>query len=356
MKLYSLTKCTLLAVLAFLPGCTKDDSDENTPAISNKQVIQSFCEHIAAKAYYDLANESGSLYNKVIAFNSNPTANLLEDCRNSWRSTRLVWEKTESFLFGPVATENIDPRIDTWPVNFNDLEVVLANGIPFSESYIDGLDDALKGFHPIEYLLFGQSGTKSVNDFTLREHEYLAALALNLKSLTSQLASKWDSQVSSSFYYEFYNAGNGSSGYPELLSAYKEIINAMAGICDEVANGKINEPFTAQNPDLEESPFAKNSIADFTNNIKGVQSVYTGNFGNDTYGVEDFVKQHNLALDNTIKTKINNAIAALNNITVPFGEAITTQPVQVQQSIDAINELKSVIETDLMQLVQQHIN
>ncbi|MBK7968655.1 MAG: hypothetical protein IPK08_06775 [Bacteroidetes bacterium] len=72
--------------------------------------------------------------------------------------------------------------------------------------------------------------------------------------------------------------------------------------------------------------------------------------------MEDIVRKHNLSLDNTIKTKINNAKTALGNITVPFGEAIVSQPIQVQNAIDAINELKTVLETDLMDLVQLHVD
>ncbi len=345
-----------LTALAFT-GCKKDDDENTTTAtVTNEKVVLDFADYIAHFAYSNLAGETTDLYNKIEAFNASPDDTKLQACKDSWKASRLVWEKTESFLFGPVATDNIDPRIDTWPVNFNDLEIILANGQPFTASYIDGLDDALKGFHPIEYLLFGYDGDKTATQFTPRQFEYLEALALDLKTLTGDLATGWDPQNNSSYYHEFQSAGNGSANYPTLLSAYEEMVNAMAGICDEVANGKISEPFTAQNPDLEESPFAKNSITDFTNNIRGVEAVYLGNIGNDAAGLEDIVRKHNLSLDNTIKTKINNAKTALGNITVPFGEAIVSQPIQVQNAIDAINELKTVLETDLMDLVQLHVD
>lgn len=356
MKIFSYLVGTLF-VLGTFNGCKKDDDPNITDAaVTNQKVISDFANHVANFAYQELSQETNTLYNNILTFNSAPNDVDLQACKESWKSSRQVWEKTEAFLFGPVATDNIDPRIDTWPVNFNDLEIILANGIPFTESYIDGLDDALKGFHPIEYLLFGQNGIKTSAEFTPRQLEYLQALALNLKVLTGNLASGWNPQNNGSYCNELQNAGNGSTNYPTLLSAYEEIVNAMAGICDEVANGKISEPFVAQNPQLEESPFAKNSITDFTNNIIGVEAVYLGNIGNDVTGLEDIVRAHNLSLDNTIKTKISNAKTALGNITVPFGEAIISQPIQVQNAIDAINELKTVIENDLMNLIQLHVD
>ena len=58
------------------------------------------------------------------------------------------------------------------------------------EAYIEGLDeehDALKGFHPIEYLLWGVNGDKKAADLTDREKEYLVALAQNLFKLANEV-------------------------------------------------------------------------------------------------------------------------------------------------------------------------
>jgi uncharacterized iron-regulated protein len=137
---------------------------------------------------------------------------------------------------------------------------------------------------------------------------------------------------------------------------YEEIVNSMIGICDEVANGKIEEPFVAQNPLLEESPFSYNSITDFTNNIRSVQNVYLGKYLLDGKGIEDLVRANNLSLDANIKNKINAAIAALNNVTVPFGQAIILQPIQITNAQNAINDLKSTLENDLLPFIKTTVN
>ena len=66
------------------------------------------------------------------------------------------------------------------------------------------------------------------------------------------------------------------------------------------------------------------------------------------------MKLHNLSLDNEIKTKLSAAITALGNVTDPFGKAISTQPVQIQNAMTAINDLKDILENDLLTFVQQH--
>jgi len=352
-KIYVLS--LTLALLSF--NACKDDNNE-VPAVNetlNTQILSDFSTGVASATYTELQAKATTFNTQVATFKTSKTDANLASLQQTWKEARLVWEQTEAHLFGPVATEDIDPRIDTWPVNFTDLDAQLASDNAFTESYIDGLDEALKGFHPIEYLIFGNSGTKKAADFTTRQVEYLEGLALNLKKLTSELGSDWDPSTSSSNYISAVSkAGDGSAEYPTQLAAFEELVNAMAGICDEVANGKLAEPYEAQDPSLEESPFASNSIIDFTNNIKGVQNVYLGKYKTDGKGLEDLVKTHNLALDSDIKAKLDAAINSLNNITTPFGQAITDRSPKIQNAMDAINELKEVLEGDLLTFVKQH--
>jgi putative iron-regulated protein len=214
------------------------------------------------------------------------------------------------------------------------------------------LEEGLKGFHTIEYLLWGMDGTKQATGFTAREKDFVLALALNLKTLCFEVKNSWDPNGVTNYSNQLTTAGKGSAFYVTQLQAYEEIINAMIGICDEVGAGKIGETFTTQDPSLEESPFAKNSITDFKNNIRSVQHIYLGQYDSDGFGIEDLIKSNNSSMDGEIKVKINNAIQSLDNITVPFGTAISTQGVQVQNTIDALDDLKTYLEEIVLPFVQ----
>ncbi len=349
----------LLASLSLFGACKKDSAEPTTPTpegFTTASVLNSFAANVAQDNYDDLAVLSSGLQEHIVAFSTSLSDADLTLCKQQWRDTRLSWERSEALLFGPVATENIDPRIDTWPVNFVDLEAQLSSGNAFTAAYISSLEDALKGFHPIEYLLFGANGDKTAAQFTAREIEYITALAADLANLTGSLDQRWDPATGNNYTSAFTTAGNGSTEYPTQRAAFEELVNAMAGICDEVANGKMGEVLLAQDPSMEESPFAKNSLIDFTNNIRGVENVYLGRYDADGTGMENFVREHDLQLDNTIKQQLGTSINALGTITVPFGQAIIEQPVQVQQAIDAINALATTLNDELMPLVQQHID
>ena len=358
-KIYS-TVLVLGSALVF-PQCSSNDSKPSVDQTLNTQVVNDFATLVAYPQYNDLKAKTALLYDQTQALAISKTDVNLEACRQTWRDARAIWENSEAQLFGPVETDNIDPHIDTWPVNFSDLEAQLNSGHAFTEDYINDLEDALKGFHPIEYLIFGQNGTKKASDLTDRELAYLNALALNVKTLTSNLAEVWSTSSSSNYYHEFVNAGNGSSEFPTEQAALVQMVAAMADICGEVGEAKIGEVYAAQDGSLEESPFAKSSISDFTNNIKGIGMVYQAKYTGDGKGLEDIVKQYNLSLDNEIKTKLSTAITALNSITVPFGQAITTQKSQVQAAIDAIADLHETLDdgddqtsTDLMGFIKLH--
>lgn len=350
---------TILAAasLTFVTACKKDPEDTKPveTVVSQQDVINGLSANVNAATYEQLATNSSDLYTAILSFIAAPSAQGLTACKDLWKTARSTWEQSEGFLYGPVASENIDPRIDTWPVNFVDLNAEIAGTHAFTDSYIDGLEDAMKGFHPIEFLLWGENGTKTFDQFTAREKEYLVALAKNLKALTTELAAEWNAANTSAFILDFKAPGASNPYYTTSKAVYQEIVNAMAGICDEVAAGKIGEPFLAQDPSLEESPYSKNSIVDFTNNMKSVQNVYLGKFNADGNGLEDLVKKYNLSLDTKIKTQITAAINALNNITDPFGTAITSQASLVQNAINAIETLKTTLEGELLPFVNQYV-
>ncbi len=318
-----------------------------------KEILNSVAANVIYATYSDMAIKANILQASLITFQSSATTANLTLAQQAWKDVRSAWEQGEGFLFGPVSVDNIDPRIDTWPIDFARLDSVLASSATFNASYINGLEESLKGFHPMEYFLFGKHA--NVSQFTSKEKDLLVALAEDVKTLCNSAKTAWDPALSGNYTAQFVNAGNGGI-YQTQRSAYEEVVDAMAGICGEVAEGKISEPFLAQDASLEESPFAKNSIIDFTNNIKSVQNIYLGKYVADGKGLEDLIKQNNLSMDSEIKIKIANALNSLNNVTMPFGDAITQQPTQVQNCITAIGALKNYLETTVKPYVQTITN
>lgn len=344
-----------LLVVSSLVACKKSTTSTATK-VEPSTIVAAIATNVNQAIYADLAVEADSLHATVQLFVANPSVELLEKCRFYWKKARAAWEQSEGFLYGPVATDNIDPRIDSWPVDYQAIDVELAGNLDFTvDANIDALDDALKGFHPIEYLLWGVNGAVNVADFTPRQFEFLLALTKNLKILTGQLATQWETANNTAYIHSFTSPTTNNPFYPTYRSVYEEMVNALIGICDELAAGKIGEPLLLQDPSLEESHYSSNSMTDFKNNIISVQNVYLGKYAINGCGLEDFVRQYNLSLDNEIKTAIALCLARMNAITVPFGLALSTQTQQVSQIVAAVEDLEDILQLKLLPLIQTKI-
>lgn len=329
-------------------------STTNTKKLDSQlatSVLNQESENVIFQTYTDLNTQAGLLLNAVNELASQQTEANLSAAREQWRKTRVPWEASEAFLFGPVETDGIDPSIDSWPLNKTDLDNVLKSSDNLTKNYVDGLQGTLKGFHTIEYLLFGDNNDKSLSDFTQRQLEYLAACTECLKEATQNLVTQWSPQ-GNNFVSELKTAGNASNTYLSQKAAIEELATGMESIADEVANGKINDPFTQKDPTIVESQFSLNSKTDFQNNIRSILHIYTGDYnGNDGPGISDIVQQYDQSLDSKFQAEINAAITAIGNIQGDFKDAITQNPSSVSDAQTAVRIVLSTIQNDIKPLI-----
>jgi putative iron-regulated protein len=127
-----------------LSACKKKNTQPNED-VTPQQIVSSLSDNVNSAIYAELATKATNLETAIHDFVTLPTTEKLENCKILWKAARASWEQSEGFLYGPVATENIDPRIDSWPIDFNAIDIELAGTTDFSvEANMDALDDALK--------------------------------------------------------------------------------------------------------------------------------------------------------------------------------------------------------------------
>lgn len=338
-------------VIFSLAACKKDKKeDDPTPSPSSDSVLVDFAYVLAKPNYADIREKAGLLNDAIIAMNANPNATTLAAAQLAWRNVRIPWEMAEGYLFGPAEDYNYDPATDTWPVNTTELDSLLNSNNPLELSDIEQLQYSLKGYHPIEYILFGVGGSRIPSELTPRRLKYAVSLAQSLYNITSDLVSSWDD-----FADQLTTAGIGSTRYLTRKDAFLAIVGSMERICDEVANGKMQDPFVNHDSTLVESQYAHNATTDFMNNIVGIENAYFSRY-NGVYGssLHDMVNAKNSSLDNVIQLKITNAISALQAIDPNYGLAIFDQQGQIITAQQAINSLKSSL-NDLNNFVETYI-
>ncbi|HVI46707.1 MAG TPA: imelysin family protein [Chitinophaga sp.] len=342
-----------------LISCAKSDTvdkgggtDFNT---LKNTFITDFVSKTAIPGYKDLAQKASTFNDKVTILKATPTEANLAAAKDAWRDMRSTWEQCEGFLFGPVEDDNHDPNMDTWPVDRVQLDSVIGSSNALEINDIEGLPLSLRGYHPIEYVLWGADGKRKAADIGGREMKYITSLTLDLKNTCQKLYSSWISS-GGDYGVKVLTAGSGSALYHKKQDVYLAVVTAMTDICEEVGGGKMKEPFDASDPKTVESPFSGNSVADFKNNMIGAYNVYTGNFlGNKGVGLDQVVSVKNAALNKLLQEKFQAAINSFNAITVPYEEAIITQRTQCQNVMKAIKELNDVLGTQLNDFVVKNI-
>lgn len=376
---------TVAAVALSMAACSDSNSDEPNSGeeSSEKEVaLKNAAEQYVArtvlptyKAMADAAVELQSLSHDIrtkFADGTLTTADVAA-AGDAWRRARKNWELSEAFLFGPANTHNIDPHIDSWPLDKAAMDNLLNDiraGKPWSLENNGGY--GLIGFHSVEYLLFeltpdGNSSHTHSTDYTAEELEYLCAVTDDLCQQCVCLEACWagtdaissvkqgiledaDLDYGETYGWEMKNAGRGGSRFKTYQEVAEEIIQGCIDIADEVGNTKIGRPhFGASEEDRNyiESPYSLNSIEDFVDNIISIRNSYCGASGA-TASISDYVKKHDAALDTRVRKAIDDAIAAIQAIPEPFdksagseaaGKAVTATGTDLADVLGEVNTL-----------------
>ena len=352
-----LSRLLLFSVCSFgILSCDDSDAEEmeeENVVYDYYNILESTVTSVIVPTYKDLYDAATDLHEAVEAMAADTSADNLEAARDAWKAARVPWEQSEAFLFGPVADQGLDPALDSWPVDYVQLDQVLASGLDLTADTItENLGGGLKGFHTIEYLLWGDN-TKVAADFgdDPREVEYLVAVTESLMNDAETLYKAWESGSEDDGYEgfgeSFYLAGQDGGRYFSQTDAVQQLINGMTDICDEVANGKIGDPFKEKDVSLVESQFSYNSIQDFTDNIRSVRNIYLGTYKDaGSPGITDFVQAKKPKLDARVRAEITAAIDAVYGIVddEPFKDAVT-DPDNAERIEAAQDAIRAVMDT-----------
>lgn len=346
---------SVLFVLSCGGGGSDDSEEGGGQGGTNDQLIQSILNDyvdVVVVPTYNLLSERATAFRQAVeTLQNDPTDENLEAARDAWYAARIPWEQSESWLFGPVDFKGHDPALDTWPVNRTDLDAVLDSGNELTEQFVSNLDPSLKGFHTAEYLLFDFS----VEELGDREFEYLVSVVKDIQSTAQELLADW-TEGDEPFGDVMKGAGTNSI-FPSQESALEQIIEGMSIILDEVANGKIAEPYDNQDVEAVESQFSFNSRTDFANDIIGVLNVYLGDqqdLGTSGTGLNELVAQSDPELSARMEQEIMDAVAAILAIPQPFRDAILDPDAadEIEAAQEACRQAFDTLNEEVLPIIQ----
>lgn len=351
-----------------------------------KKAMTPYVDNTVVATYCGMADAAISLYDQCEVIMQKYEAGTLAEAdiktaAGYWEQARSYWELSEAFLYGPAANHNIDPHIDSWPLDKDGMDAMLGNAEQMAQieeqgaDYVgDKLGYGLLGFHAVEYMLYANDNTDRQNlryhttDYKRAEVVYLVAIAEDLRNQAVALETAWAGidnvsatkqaileEAEIDYGVEFVK-GYGSymkvatgGTYANYQEAAEELIQGCIDIADEVGNVKIGRPATAtteEDRNYIESPYSLNSIVDFMENIVSIKNAYTGSKSGDA-SVSDYIKTVDADLDAECRAAIDAAYDAIKVIPEPFAVSAKTS--------EAANAVK-VVGTDLVEVLQKVYN
>lgn len=357
------------------------DVGQATTSISSsdkemQKVAKNYVQAVVYPTYQALASNARTLYSAAqTLYKSAEAGTMTQDQINAaceaFKKTRQEWERSEAFLFGSATDNELDPHIDSWPLDRDELERALTN-----ENLIAGFKSenpakfvsehntefqSVLGFHGMEFVLFRNGAHRTVealkaNDTDegvtsvkgIDELAFLQAVAADVRNITALLEFTWmgsaasnetkailsgeGSYVFSTLRYnglasngtmcfgQFLLSPSSNTGYQSWQGTMNQIfVGGCSNICAEVADQKLGQAYrvatgqgntTEDSKDYIESPYSHRSFNDYQDNIYSIK--------NSLYGTRDInaITPAENSMLNLLKkmnySGYNNLVNALN--------------------------------------------
>lgn len=411
-----------MAVTSFT-ACSDDDDimlggDRENPTIANQwtgiqaemwDVADQYVNQVVFPTYKNLAASADVLYEQAVNMQQKHEAGTLTDADveaacEAFKTSREYWEKSEAFLYGAATDYNLDPHMDSWPLDQGQMADFLSNPdmvaglysndpIAFVNQNNANFDTAL-GFHGLEFVLFRDGAPRkaavydgiedhpSFANVTVQctdELAFLVAVAGDVRDNCYRLEVSWLGQQAdpdhaarvkelgvrthalddNGYYYgaDMLLAGTDGSSYASINAALVTLVgpSGCGNIANEVASQKIGQAYRVATgaPSLDpnepdaidyiESPYSKRSYIDYRDNIYSIKNSLYGNIDQAQpadKSVMTFLRRNGYSGVDDLQNALDDAIAKLTTC-VNSGIAFVDDP-GAQQAGDAMQAVDAL--------------
>lgn len=340
---FRLLACLLLAGAA---GCGRDDA---TP----RAVIETYAA-IAHAVYEDAYRGAVELRQAVDAFLASPGAATHEAAKQAWLRSRIPYGQSEVFRFGNPNVDEWEGGVNAWPLDEGLIDYVaggyeyeagnphataniIAGAEPITIELLRGYHErdgseanVATGYHAIEFLLWGQDFNHRPDDRGLRPYtdyvpgegcsngncerrrEYLRQVTELLAADLAAMAADW--------------APGGDNYRARFLR--REPADALRGMffgmgslsLGELAGERMNVALLAGSQEDEHSCFSDNTHMDIESNLRGIRSVYLGEYARvdgtvvSGPGLSALVRRKSQQIDEKLRAQLDASAARVDAI------------------------------------------
>ena len=372
LKSAAIVAASLLLAVNFSSCKDPQDNTEEANKAQKEAIVKQYLNHTVYPTYANLAEKTDALVENLETLKANKTQANVNAATVTFLEARKWWEMSEAFLFGAASDFGIDPHIDSWPLDedaFNNL-MASPNMIAALANDEDGmvageqLGNALLGFHGIEFILFREGQPRNVNEITDDMMTYIVAVSRDLRNRCFQLEVSWNANApqahkdlmeelefnttvnggDNTYGENMLQAGQAGSTFATFTNALEAIADGCIDIADEVGTSKIGKCHTGEDVTYVESPYSQKSITDFYDNITSIKNAYMGGMESqrdEVLSLHAYIQDNNKELDTKAMNAIENAMTKIQAMKAPFVQFYADA--SAGEAMEACQELSDVM-------------
>ena len=275
--------CMASLITLSFTACSSDDNNEPVAetdvTISSStlsDIVSNYVDNVVNPTYSDLHAAAVELHTACNDLYAKRKAGSVEQsdidaCCTAFKSARRYWEQSEAFLYGAATNDELDPHMDSWPLDQSQLAEALT-----SASVIAGITgsnpaffvyennshfDSTLGFHGLEFILFRNGANRLATEFNqeyelanglntkgdnlaqnqaklktvtnINEAAFAAAVSADIQNITSLLEYEWDGNADLQTYLTdnapWVLTGSSHNGKTSTGSTYDAAVTTVGG-------------------------------------------------------------------------------------------------------------------------------
>jgi predicted lipoprotein len=318
-------------------------------------MLENIGTNIILPNYIALSDKLNLLQQATTDFTTAPDNTKLTALQSAFKNAYLSWEKCSAFEFGPAMQVSLRMSVNTFPTDSLQIQSNIASG-SYDFETANNLD--ARGFPAMDYLLHKRNGSNAevLERFTTNPDaqawkDYLVALVNDTKNLADAVKNNWES-ASGNYLATFISLDGTDVG-----SSLGELVNQLNYDYEILKKARIGIPLGKQTlgvvlPDKCEAYYAGYSVELALEQINGIKNLYLGTGDVDGVGLDEYLialdaKHGSGQLSDAIKTQLDLAIAALQNVSDPLSETVVNNEAIVNTAYTELQKQVVLFKTDM---------
>jgi len=346
---------TILSVAFFIACSESDDLETSQNDNFDRASMQTnLADNIIIPAYQDMNQELGLLVSAKENFILNSNQENLEQLRNNFLESYLVWQSIEMFNIGKAEEIFYHYQMNIYPANINDIQnnTTLGN----ADLSHPNNNDAV-GFPALDYMLYGLGGnvTEILEIYNNQDNgqdykNYLSSLIDQMKSMTEMVLNDWTTSYRNNFITGTENSAT---------SAVNKFVNDFIYYYEKgLRANKIGIPAgnfsSTPLPHTVEGYYAREISKNLTlEALDAFQNLFNGkhyNSNNNGVSFKDYLNYlERNDLVNLINDRLDEARNKISDLDDNYFDQINSDNTKMTQAYDALQTVVVLVKVDMLQ-------